>query len=39
MAKKVYTVAILGIGGRGGDTYGALMQDGPKNGTSSRFAT
>jgi len=30
MANKIYTVAILGIGGRGGDTYGALMQDMPE---------
>ncbi len=30
MANKKYTVAIIGIGGRGGDTYGALMMDMPE---------
>jgi predicted dehydrogenase len=30
MANKIYTVAILGIGGRGGDTYGSLMADMPE---------
>lgn len=29
MAKK-YTVAIIGIGGRGGDAYGALMNEAPE---------
>ncbi len=29
MANKIYTVAIIGIGGRGGDTYGALMNTMP----------
>lgn len=29
MANKKYTVAIIGIGGRGGDTYGALMNEAP----------
>ena len=29
MANKKYTVAIIGIGGRGGDTYGNLMMNAP----------
>ena len=30
MADKIYTVAIIGIGGRGGDTYGSLMMTMPE---------
>lgn len=30
MADKKFTVAIIGIGGRGGDTYGSLMNDDPE---------
>lgn len=29
MEKKIYTVAILGVGARGGDVYGSLMAENP----------
>ena len=29
MSNKIYTIAILGVGARGGDTYGALINEAP----------
>ena len=31
MEKKIYTVAIIGVGARGGDVYGTLMMDKPNH--------